>query len=368
MFFLVRIIVFLIVVLFQIGNPLILYGLHSSATGDQEADDLEAFLEDPVANFDRIKAIANLCDRIISGYELKRGPRQGFLDLLFTRHFQEVDERKIEIVIYLYRHLSGCYGEIGDKTRMIFCLRPEMFVRVLENEPEWRSMIDGLSLKWESFSPGLSRLGDLKFEREVKEYALFLHTEREQKIKIVEAFINDPVANFERIRTWNDICYWISKYEDLLYKDKEPGELLMDIFLKAQFQEIDEKKIEILVYMVPRCSGAYGELLSDETAKVFWLHPQMFVKVLERTAEWKDVIDDISMLGWGYFWKGLLKLGDTKFEKELKNYVAEKIRKNGACYGLWSGRPGRVKLSSQLWGHHVALFRRLTIPEEIFSP
>jgi hypothetical protein len=79
--------------------------------------------------------------------------------------------------------------------------------------------------------------------------------------------------------------------------------------------------------MVPRCSGAYGELLSDETAKVFWLHPQMFVKVLERTAEWKDVIDDISMLGWGYFWKGLLKLGDTKFEKELKNYVADKTKK-----------------------------------------
>lgn len=231
--------------------------------------------------------------------------------------------RKIEIVIYLYRHLSGCYGEIVNKTRMIFSLQPKLFVRALECEPGWRSMIDGLSLNWESFSPGLSRLGDSGFEREVKDYALSLHGEREQKINIIEAFLNDPVANFDKIRMWDDICYWISEYGDKLDKD---GYFLLVGFLENHFEEVDERKIEILIHMVPLCWGAYGELLSDETATVFWLHTQIFVKVLERADEWKTVIDKISMIGWSDFSKGLLKLGDTEFEKEIKKYV-EEIRK-----------------------------------------
>ncbi len=313
---------------------LIYLGCHTYAFGNndipayiQETDDLEAFLEDPVANFDRLKAIPNLCDRVIQGYELKRafqgprGPRPDFLDLLFSRHFQEFDEKKIEIVIYLNRNLWRCYGKIWEKTGMIFGLQPEMFVRVLEHEAEWRDVIDGLSLKWESFSAPLRRLGDSGFEREVKDYAFSIHGERDQKINIIKAFLCDPVLNFEKTKSWDDICSWIYRYGEKIKKD---GYSIMSCFLETHFEEVDEKKIEILIHMVPLCWGEPGPLLSEKTARIFGFQTQLFIKVLERSDKWKEVIDKISMMGWGDFSRGLLNLGDTEFEKKIKKHVEER--------------------------------------------
>jgi hypothetical protein len=337
MFFPARILALLILISMPSGNLLFSHVLYINAADDQRTGDLGAFLEDPVANFNRIKEIPNLCDRIISEYELKqipqgsREPRQGFLDLLFTRHFQEVDEKKIQIAIYLYRHLRGCYGEIVDKIEMVFCLQPVMFVTELANEKDWQNIIDGLSMKWGAFSVGLCRLGDSEFEREVKGYAILKHMEREQKISLIEAFFVDPVMYFERIRTWDDVCEWIGQYEDQLCGDEGSGQLLMQKFLESHFQEVDEKKIEILIHLVTRCHGAYGELLSDETAKNFWLHSQMFINILEKTEDWKRVIDKISMLSWSYFSRGLMELGDTEFEKSLKEYIGKKIKKDSEC-------------------------------------
>ncbi|MBE3143274.1 MAG: hypothetical protein IMZ61_05020 [Planctomycetes bacterium] len=330
---LLRIIIQLILVLILVGCPAAGSGRVPKIANDQETDVLESFMVDPVGNFDRVKAIENLCDRISLGYELKhvfsdaRGPKRNFLDLLFSRHFQEVDERKIEIAIYLYKQLSGCYGEIVNKTRMVFCLQPAKFVRALEKDPEWQSMIEGLSLEWESFSPGLSQLSTSEFEGEVRDYAFLLHREWERKIKVVEAFIHDPVKNIDKIWTWNNLSYWFNKYAETLGKDAYAYSLIDD-FLKEHFQEIDERKIEILIHLVARCGGGIiSALIAEETAKIFWLHPEKFVKALERTDEWRRVIDGLSGGGPEYLSKALIKLGNTEFEKQLKNYVAERIKK-----------------------------------------
>lgn len=342
---LLRIVLQLILFLRLVGGTAAGSGGVSKTVNDQENDVLESFMDDPLVNFARVKAIENLCDRISLGYELKNvfsnahGPKRNFLDLLFSRHFQVVDERKIEIAIYLYKQLSGCYGEIVNKTRMVFCLQPVKFVRALEKDPEWQSLIKGLSLEWESFLPGITQLSTSGFEGEVREYAFLLHREWERKIKVVEAFIHDPVTNYEKMRTWDNLSYWFDEYANTLGNNADAYSLIDD-FLKEHFKKIDERKIEILIHMVARLGGGIiAELVAEETAKIFCLHPEMFVKALERTDEWRRVIDGLLGQGSEHLSKALIKLGDTEFEKQLKNYVAEKVRKNGGCYGLWSGRP-----------------------------
>jgi len=329
---LLKIIIQLILVLIIVGCPAARSGGVPKSANDQKTDVLESFLDDPVGSFDRVKAIENLCDRI-SKYDRKhvfldaRGQGQNFLDLLFSRHFQEVDERKIEIAIYLYKQMGDCYGEITTKTRTIFCLQPAKFVKALGKDPEWQSVIEGLSLEWESFLPGLSQLSTSGFEGEVRDYAFRLHREWERRIKVVEAFIHDPVKNSEKIWTWDNLSYWFSEYSETIGKDIM-GYSLIDDFLKEHFREIDERKTEILIHLVERCGGGVlAGLISEETAKIFWLHPEIFVKVLERTDEWREVIDMLSGEGHEYLSEAMKKLGDTEFEKQLKKYVAERKKR-----------------------------------------
>lgn len=339
MLLLIRGLICITIILNSLVDSQAAFGLQNCSTEDSNV--FHRFLSDPISNFDRIKAIPNLCDRLL-GYELEqvrqgiKAPGQGFLDALFLYNFQEVDERKIEIVIYLYKQLRRCYSEIVEKTNSTFCLQPAMFVRMLEKESDWRDVVNGLSSKWRSFSPGIGRLGDSEFEREVKEYALLLHAEREHKMKLVGVFLNEPVKNFDKIKSWNDICVWISRYEDQLHEDEGSSESAMDRFIETQFQEIDEDKTKILVFLVLNCQGANGELLADKAAKVFSQYTGLFIRVLSETNEWKTVVDEISMLGWGDFSKGLAKLGDTSFEREIKKYVWDRIKRDEELEGRHS--------------------------------
>ncbi|MBN2256852.1 MAG: hypothetical protein JW704_03390, partial [Anaerolineaceae bacterium] len=243
---------------------------------------------------------------------------------LYGRHFQDVDEKKMQIVVYLYRQLRSCYGDIVNKTIATIGLNPTIFISVLEREPDWESIVEGLSLEWESFLPILGRLGDTEFAQEVKNQAFRAHEGRDQKIEIIAAFLNDPVMLFDKVRTWDDIGFWIGQYGDRLYTEGRLTEPIIDVFIRTHFQEIDEKKIEILMHLLLRSGGFIGEMLSDETAKIFMLHPSVFIKVLERTEDWQRVVDKISMLSWNNFHNGLMRLGDTEFEKSLRKYINDK--------------------------------------------
>ncbi len=183
----------------------------SLRTGCQEEEALEAFLADPVANFSRIRAERDLCRKILEA-DLAAAPRglaggrRAYIDKLFNSLYQEVDEKKIEIAIYLFLQLYRCQGSLSEKIIKIFNLRPRLFVKELEKTGEWRTVIGIVSQDWEAFSPGLSRLGASGFETDLTEYARSLHADSERRMQDIEAFLHDPVTHFERIKATEDIC------------------------------------------------------------------------------------------------------------------------------------------------------------------
>jgi hypothetical protein len=301
------------------------FGKYLNAPFVQESDDLEAFLEDPVASFDRLKAIPNLCERV-TGYDLKyvlrgQGPPRSFLDVFFERHFQEMDGVKMEIVLYLFKELRCCQAPIWEKVGKTFSLYPRMFAEALKDDEDWEHSVSGLSWDWDVFAVGLAGLGDSQFEKVIREYAHSLNQERGQSLEIVEAFIHDPVANFERIKTIDNVDGWIYRYELSLV---EGGRLKKDpigILLRS-FDEIDEKKIEILTYLILRVrSGYHAELVMARASAVFKNHPQLFLRVLERMSEWKNVVDQFASWDPEGFEEGLEKAGESEFVKAIRKYL-----------------------------------------------
>jgi hypothetical protein len=293
---------------------------------DQEVDILEAFLKDPVANFDRIKGVHDLCGTILAT-DIERSTRglaqdrDLYIGKLFGALRHEIDERKVEIAIYLFLQLHRCQGSMIENIIDIFTDQPRLFVRVLRMTGEWRSVINIMSQDWGAFSPGLAKLGNSAFEKELREYALSLHAEHEKRLSDLEAFIQDPVLNFERFRS-EDICRWIGIYEQQFRKGRILEESVLRELLDNHFGEVDRKKAEILVHMVIHCgSGANSEILTDRVAELFNRQAHIFVEVLKKTPEWKDVIYQLAVLQ--DISPGIKSLGNSVFEIRLREYAKE---------------------------------------------
>jgi hypothetical protein len=299
------------------------------AQDNQATRTIEDFLNDPVAAFERLKAINDLCQEMMA-YEIGSShpgyKHESYLDKLFARHFREIDDKKMEIVIYLFLNLKHCNGFIWNKTTEAFALRPNVFAKTLESIPEWKSIIEDISLDWPSFSAGLNGLGSTEFERTVKEYATSLHQERSQIEKDIEAFFKDPVGCFDRIKNLDDICLWMGRFMSRLQKEFIIAPI--DALFDGPFEAIDEQKVRIMIHLVLHCGpGGQGEVLADRVARVFRAQPRLFARVLEESPEWKRVVDVVSGLGWSDFSVGLEGLGNSKFEKELKGYVASRLKR-----------------------------------------
>lgn len=305
----------------------------------QEHSALEAFLDDPVKNFGHIKEMQDLCAQIVS-YDLDlRGQGRGdsqdlFVNRLFRTHFCETNEKKIEIVIFLFSKLHSCRSDIYENTMRVFVEQPRMFVAELERHQDWKIIINGISQDWEAFSRELVELGSTAFEKAVKEYAISEHEINEKRLKDIEVFFSDPVANFDRIKRMENICELISRYEQGFTNNQSLTDNFLTEFFNRHFREIDEIRIKIVIHMILHCgSGVQGEILLDKADEIFSVQPQMFVMVLEKTEEWKSVIRDLFYLG--DISKGLAKLGNSKFVMKIREYVKEleKTGRQKRCIG-----------------------------------
>ena len=301
----------------------------------QERSALEAFLDDPVQNFGRIKDIQDLCAQIVA-FDLDstsqgRGDSQNsYMKRLYRSHFREVNEKEIEIVIFLFGKLHTCRSDIFEHTMRVFVERPRMFVAELEKTKDWKDVITGISQDWKAFSQGLVELGSTEFEKAVKEYAISTHEVAEERLNDIESFLNDPITNFDRIKQIKNLCNLIDRYEQNLLKNQSPTVGVLTVFFNRHFGEVDEMRAKIVIHMILHCgSGIQGEILIEKAAILFCAQPQMFVKVLEKTEDWKMVICDLFYLG--DISKGLEKLGNSRFEMKIKEYVKE-LEKTGHSF------------------------------------
>jgi len=209
-----------------------------------------------------------------------------------------------------------------------------MFVAELERHQDWKIIINGISQDWEAFSRELVELGSTAFEKAVKEYAISEHEINEKRLKDIEVFFSDPVANFDRIKRMENICELISRYEQGFTNNQSLTDNFLTEFFNRHFREIDEIRIKIVIHMILHCgSGVQGEILLDKADEIFSVQPQMFVMVLEKTEEWKSVIRDLFYLG--DISKGLAKLGNSKFVMKIREYVKEleKTGRQKRCIG-----------------------------------
>jgi hypothetical protein len=314
-----------------------LVGFPNQAATSQERteaqifSDLEAFLfEGAVKNFPRIKDINDLCAWIARYQEkyMSEGSAAFLnpIDQLLRREFGEIDEQKLEILFHLILQCGGLgYGErILWRTDSALRDDPELFFRVLGNGPDWTSLLNKISENWsspaiwETALDGAAKLADNNLKDSVQGYIRCLHEDRIQREKDVEAFMLDPVAGFERIKKIENLCYWIGLYEQRLIHDHLLNESALSVLFREHFQEVDEKRTEIIIHMVLHCgSGIYGEFLADRAEKMFRARPDLFVGIFERTPRWKDAVRNLFYLTDIRF----ESLGNSEFERKIKEYV-----------------------------------------------
>jgi hypothetical protein len=297
---------------------------------------IEAFIfDDPARNLSEIQKINDLCGWI-SRYEdelhIERQIPQGLITYFFQRHFHfgEITFAKMKVLNYLLLHLN-CpekRSTLGREAALVFEEHTDIFVKSLENEEEWKRIIERISIDWNRLLGVVEKLGPTSFENDIREYVKALKIEREKTRVVVKNFMEEPVREYENITKVNNICYWI----DDCVRDQRgiSGELredLFDVLLDKLTRDINEKKIEILDYLIINCyDGYYSEVLADKGGKIFKDYPQMFIKVLERTDKWEKAVDHLSAVAWEDFSKGLKKLGNSRFEKRIKEYIAYKMK------------------------------------------
>lgn len=148
----------------------------------------------------------------------------------------------------------------------------------------------------------------------------FLQDHSEDNLKKVILFLNDPEKYFKQVMKIDEICLYISLYDDCSLKMNE-NQSVMSIFLSEFFNEINITKADILSFLLLKCDApVYLEEIADRYTKKFKDCPQRFMPILKKT-EWKRIVDRLDAGDWSELKNGLEKLGNSHFEVKFKKYV-----------------------------------------------
>jgi len=151
---------------------------------------------------------------------------------------------------------------------------------------------------------------------------VFLRDHSEKNLETVLAFLQDPVRNFRRVQAVADVCSYIYAYVRYLAETKENDDAGYKRFYRTHFRIATDDNVPILIYLVLNCHNAlFMEELTDRYTVLFKESPEVFIRDLRRRANWRQVVDEIRGGNWGAFKDGLAKLGNSGFERELKNYA-----------------------------------------------
>ena len=147
----------------------------------------------------------------------------------------------------------------------------------------------------------------------------------EKALEDVILFIHDPVTHFDSIKDIHRLWNYIGMYDHVM---KGSNGSTADYFLNHLREisvNIDAKKIEVITYLLHdhHPDGVYMELLVELYIGLFEMSPGQFVNNLKTRQDWKSVIERLSIGNYETMKAGLKKLGDSKFERELKEYWAE---------------------------------------------
>jgi hypothetical protein len=149
----------------------------------------------------------------------------------------------------------------------------------------------------------------------------------EEALEKVILFVKDPMKYSYLPRTMDGYQLWtyIRLYDNFLYEAKKiGGGTYFFQQLSTITETMNDEKVTLVTSLFINCNGAFNcELLCSLYTVLFGRNPALFVKDLEKRKDWKRVIGDLAPGDYEAFRAGLAKLGDSKFEKELKTYWSE---------------------------------------------
>ena len=153
----------------------------------------------------------------------------------------------------------------------------------------------------------------------------------EKALEDVILFINDPVDRFDSIKYLDNHQLWnyIGMYDYVLKGTKGTGTFYFFEHLRKMVIPVDAMKVRLVTYLMhdSQPDGVYGELMVDLYTKLFGDYPVLFVNDLKTRSDWKNVIDDLAAGDYVAMTTGLEKLGNSRFEMDLKEYWKEGMKR-----------------------------------------
>jgi hypothetical protein len=155
---------------------------------EKDLTNLLLFYEDPSRYFPAIRTIENIAD-LIDGYDYylwDTGHLERGFSAFSNTYFREIDSHKVAILTFLllsYRNYGGINAEAVVVTYADrFRSHPTIFIKEIENDKNWRLIVDALAMEWSVFKEGVAKLGNSEFDKEFKAYVRKSEEEARKKV------------------------------------------------------------------------------------------------------------------------------------------------------------------------------------------
>jgi len=169
----------------------------------------QEFIKDPSGGAEKIKDIYNICS-VMARYEnihLDESkilwPQYNSSMILEKWIKSNIDENNIKILFQILTHCDSAYhqGMLSDIVIDVFLEHQPIFISVLKDEPNWRSIIfnysDVLYFKDKDFKKTISTLGNTDFEMKIRYQLEFLRKRLKYNNEALESAIENKWASPE---------------------------------------------------------------------------------------------------------------------------------------------------------------------------
>jgi len=198
-----------------------------------------------------------------------------------------------------------------------------LFITKLESCSNWKLIVTELATREDCIGQAINKLGDSDFEKQIRELVSNVHQKPELEMEMISEFIEDPIRKFDEIKNLEDINSLIYRYEKKLIKDGVLTETVVDRLFK-NIRLVNEETIQIIIFLVLNIKTGYlAELVTEKAANYFKDYPDIFLSVLEKTKDWKLVIEEMYSLNPEEISQGLNMAKNSRFVNEVKKYIKE---------------------------------------------
>ena len=159
----------------------------------------------------------------------------------------------------------------------------------------------------------------------------FLNTFSEKDLAIVMNFADNPYKYFKEIKKIPRLFSYFAIMDRLGNTDPDYEGISWSDILEKIFSEnqLSEKKLEILTFLLLKSTGYFGEMMVDPYINLFSENSAIFIKFFSQRSDWKRIVDSLDAGNWETFKTAVEKLKDSGFEGEFKRFVLAPLDKEG---------------------------------------